>query len=90
MISQLPFGDAELNDDVLSPLIRGGSKAGFYLTVHRDTEAQSFISNTEPTKNKGIDADKQNSQKPTPNHLSSPPFEGDFVLKRTKSSSGGG
>ena len=23
---------------ILSPLIRGGSKAGFYLTEHKDTE----------------------------------------------------
>ena len=35
-------------------------------TEHRDTETQSFISNTEPTEIKGIDADKQNAQKPHP------------------------
>ena len=31
-----------IDHDVLSPLIRGGSKAGFYLTEHEDTETQSL------------------------------------------------
>ena len=35
--------DYDYDDDVLSPLIRGGSKAGFYLMVHRDTETQSYF-----------------------------------------------
>ncbi len=43
-----------LTEHILSPLIRGDSKAGFYLTEHKDTETQSFISNTEPTKKRAL------------------------------------
>ena len=38
----------QINDNFLR-LIRGGSQAGVFY-VHRDTETQSFISNTELTK----------------------------------------
>ena len=29
--------------ETLSPLIRGGSKAGIYLMEHKDTETQSYL-----------------------------------------------
>ena len=38
--------DDDYDHDVLSPLIRGGSKVGFYLTEHKDTETQSFLTMT--------------------------------------------
>ena len=43
-----------LTEHILSPLVRGGSKAGIYYFEHRTH------------KKKGIDADKQNAQKPHP------------------------
>ena len=52
-----------LTEHILSPLIRGGSKAGFYLMVHRDTETQRVFEHRTHKKN-CIDADKQNSQTP--------------------------
>ena len=39
--------------DVLSPLIRGGSKAGFYLTEHKDTKTQSLKNEGRKTNNEG-------------------------------------
>ena len=37
------WNDDDYDYDVLTPLIRGGSKAGIFLTEHKDTKTQSYF-----------------------------------------------